>query len=791
LLVSWIAFPLLLLLICLGCGLLVGAVSRVAIHPALLTPLGFAFLIVLGELTTVGDSTTQLSAPLAVAAALAGFLLRWPRPSSLRPLAWPAAAAAAVLLVHAAPIVLSGEPTFAGYVKLDDTATWLAITDRVMEHGRDLGGLAPSSYEATLSFNLASGYPIGSFLPLGMGTALIGRDAAWLFQPYLAVLAVLLALCLYVIAGGLIRSRPLRAAVAAIAAQPALLFGYYLWGGVKELASAMLLALLVALLPAALCGWRSWRQALPAVLAASAVLGVLSFGGGGIWLVPLLALGAIIAVRRDGARRAARTAAVFGGLLALMSLPWLISGGLVPREAGALTDPRELGNLIEPLSLWQAFGIWPVGDFRIDPVDATVAGILIAVVALAGATAGVIALQARRLTPVLLSVALALGCVLLLALGSPWVDAKALATASPAILFAGAVGAGALIDRGWLIEGGVPLAAIAAGVIWSNALAYQETWLAPYDRLAELGDVGELIAGEGPALMTDYEPYGVRHFLREADPEGASELRRRPVPLRGGRSLDKAEFVDIDRFDLGGLLEYRTLVLRRSPLASRPPLPFRLEWRGEHYEVWQQGPGLVAPIEHLSLGGGIDPTARPGCAEVDRLAGLPGVARLAAASRPSPTLVLLGSMRRPARWLVDGSDPGVAYPHGSGSATGELSLDAGGPLAVWVGGSFRGGVEVHLDGRGVGSARHVIDHAGQLTELGRAELAPGRHRVELRYEEGGLRPGGHGDPFGFGPIVISPGTASDAAIEYLDPGDHKALCGRELDWIEALPGRSG
>ena len=52
-------------------------------------------------------------------------------------------AAAAVFAVYAAPIVLSGEPTIAGFIKLDDTATWLALTDRVMEHGRDLGGLAP------------------------------------------------------------------------------------------------------------------------------------------------------------------------------------------------------------------------------------------------------------------------------------------------------------------------------------------------------------------------------------------------------------------------------------------------------------------------------------------------------------------------------------------------------------------------------------------------------------------------------------------------------------------------
>ena len=48
--------------------------------------------------------------------------------------------------VFAAPVVLSGEPTVAGFIKLDDTATWLAFTDRIMEHGRDLDGLAPSTY---------------------------------------------------------------------------------------------------------------------------------------------------------------------------------------------------------------------------------------------------------------------------------------------------------------------------------------------------------------------------------------------------------------------------------------------------------------------------------------------------------------------------------------------------------------------------------------------------------------------------------------------------------------------
>ena len=84
-----------------------------------------------------------------------------------QPDTWAVLAAVAVFAVFAAPVDLSGQATFAGYIKLDDTATWLAMTDRVMEHGRSVDGLAPSTYELTLENYLATGYPVGSFLPLG------------------------------------------------------------------------------------------------------------------------------------------------------------------------------------------------------------------------------------------------------------------------------------------------------------------------------------------------------------------------------------------------------------------------------------------------------------------------------------------------------------------------------------------------------------------------------------------------------------------------------------------------
>ena len=116
---------------------------------------------------------------------------------SLRPDPGPALVAFGVFAVFAAPVVLSGEATFAGYIKLDDTATWFAITDRLMEHGRDLSSLPPSSYEATLAFNLAGWYPVGAFVPFGIGARLTGQELAWVFQPYLALLASFIALALW------------------------------------------------------------------------------------------------------------------------------------------------------------------------------------------------------------------------------------------------------------------------------------------------------------------------------------------------------------------------------------------------------------------------------------------------------------------------------------------------------------------------------------------------------------------------------------------------------------------
>ena len=87
----------------------------------------------------------------------------------------------------------------------------------------------------------------------------------------------------------------MRAVAAFLGAQPALLYGYYLWGGVKEILAATLVATGFGLATAAL-PVRGLRSALPTVIVAVALADSLSLSGI-VWLVPALAAVAVGAWR--------------------------------------------------------------------------------------------------------------------------------------------------------------------------------------------------------------------------------------------------------------------------------------------------------------------------------------------------------------------------------------------------------------------------------------------------------------------------------------------------------------
>ena len=122
---------------------------------------------------------------------------------------------------------------------------------------------------------------------------------------------------------------------------------------------------------------------------------------------------------------------------------------------------------------------------------------LVALVVLAAAGGMLWAWTRRAWGPLLYGGGAVLGAAVLFGLGSPWIGAKALATASPALVLLALAGAAALAARGRR-RGARPRARDRGGVLWSNALAYREVWLAPRERLAELEAIGERYAGAGP-----------------------------------------------------------------------------------------------------------------------------------------------------------------------------------------------------------------------------------------------------------------------------------------------------
>ena len=795
---SWVLFPLVLAAIGAGWGSAVERIAATRVDDALLIPLGLAAALVVAGTLTAFTATAPAATSVVAAGALAGLVLAWP---GRRLAGWPLLAAFGVLLVYGAPVLLSGQATFAGYVKLDDTSTWFNIIDNVMSHGRSVAGLAKSTYTRELEQTVRT-YPLGSFMLPGVARALTGIDIAWVLQPYLAFCASALALCLCALMAPIVSHVRLRALFAFIAAQSALLYGYSLWGGIKEMTAAFLLALGAALGAAAIARRPSGsRELIPLAVAAGALIQTLGAGAAG-WAAPALAFVVIAWARAaqptPGTRASLRSVASLGGLTAAFVVPlWVVLAGFLDNR-GQLIEQLfssgqsaqvKLGSLIHPLSVFQLAGIWPVGDFR--ATAPTLGAVLLIGAAALAVSAGLfLSVRGRRFgLAFYVSVAVA-GCVVVyLSGGTPWVVAKALAISSPALLTAALSGAGML----WAMRrphpaigaaGLLATVALAGGVLWSNVLAYHDVTLAPRPRLAELQHIGRLLADKGPTFFDEYEKYAERHFLRDG------------TPLLLGKN--GVEIGDLDFFPLSKLEPYRSIVTRRSPVESRPPSIYHLAWQGRYYELWQRpAHPAMSILEHISLG---EPAATAPCPELRRLSvqALREHARIVAAERPAPIVVHGDQTVWPRGWAHNASEHRLT-PDAPGQAVGHIAVASSQVYELWLDGSFGRGFEVTVDGRRVGAVEHELSVLGGYAHVADISLTVGIHTFGFSYPHANLLEPGSGDENlrpsrggvateGFtwlGAVALQPESPPSELIE-LAPQDATQLCGRPLDWIELV-----
>ena len=681
LILAWVLFPLVLVAVGVGWGVLVERAAGERVDSLVLWPLGLAAALVAAGILTAFSSTARAAVPVVAVGAAAGLILlvaprlsersaSWSRPapapesqpSSRRlppPRGWPLLAALGVFLVYGAPVLLSGQATFTGYLKLDDTATWFNVVDIVMSHSHSLSAMnaafhPPSDFTTVFTGDVGEQYPLGGFMLLGIGHGLTGIDPAWIIQPLFACCAAALALGIYALIGPVVSSPRLRALVAFIGAQPALLYGYSLWGGIKEMTAAFLLALGVGLTVGLMRrppGRRRLRALIPLAMTAAAIIQVLQIGAGG-WVAPaaIVLVIAWLSARPRLANLRNRLLSL-GGLALItavlivpvwISLQKFLNSGYHGLFSEGQTTAEKYGNLVQPVSGWQLAGIWPSGDFRFTaPALPTVPFIVVGVLAAAWCLWR--CLRLRRFGPPLYVGVVLFACGLVWVAGTtPWVKGKSLAISSPALLTAALTGAAMLwgsrrvplprlaggaqapagaeraepepvapaprADESWLrrhvwLLGPLTMLILAGGVLYSNVLAYSDVTLAPRARLAEVQHIGGLVAGKGPTFFNYYEAYADRHFLRDGAPVEPAEYRPVTLPLRNGAALTKAAWANLDAFPLSTLLPYRSIVTIRSPIESRPPSIYHLVWQGRYYQLWQRPePAPQTILEHIPYG---------------------------------------------------------------------------------------------------------------------------------------------------------------------------------------------
>ena len=812
---AWVIFPLVVAATGAGWGVLVERLAGRRYCGALLIPLGLAAVTVVAGTITVPSATAPAAIPICGAGAVVGLV--WGRPWRRISL-WPALLAVGVILAYGAPVLLYGHPSWAGYLRLDDTATWFNVVDNVMAHGRSVAGLPSSTYSLIMTGDVGAAYPLGAFMDLGVTHALAGQDVAWTFAPYLAWCGAALGLCVYALAEPLIATPWRRATVAFLAAQPALLYGYGLWGGIKELTSAWLVALGAALVvPLIRARPARGRELLGLAVAAGALTSTLSVGAAG-WMAPalVLVLGGWLWTSRRGRRAGwwrapAISTAWLVGLTAVCAVPlWAVISTFLSHDQGLFNAGQDtatrMGNLIQPLSGFQLAGVWTIGDFRLTaPVfpTAPLVGLMIAAALVAiGHTVW------RRQFGLLAYAAIALFSVAVfwLAGSTPWVMGKALAISSPALPAVALIGAGMLWSRHrW---GVVLLAVLAVGVLWSNVRGYHDALLAPYQRMNELAHIGGLVGGQGPTLINDYEVYADRHFERAGAPTEPAEYRPANLPTTRGALLVKTAYADLDSFSPSTLYPYRSIVVRNSPVESRPPSIYRLVYSGSYYELFQR-PAVPRQriLLHLPLGDqdaypycgaaengptlplcSIAPASVPVCSEVQRLARLAESSGgwLMAYQRPLPVVIRGDDVQWPGEWIHD--DVGHSLTANTpGTALAHIVLPNSQRYELWLGGLFARGFQVAVDGRPLGLvANQIFDIDGYVPVAG-LNLRAGVHTVAITYPSAGLGPGSGDNGYTtLDEIALQPVEHPAVQMLRVSPSQAGTLCGRPLDWIEVV-----
>jgi hypothetical protein len=802
-----------LLVASLGCGLLVRWAAGGELSALLVVPVGFALVVVICAFATSYGWLTPAAAPLVAAFTVVGFAIearaRGASAAALRglparlrpgPWMWPVLAALVAFTAVGGPVFLTGEVGWTGFTRIVDIAFQMDLAQHLADAGRVLPPNGNSSYNIVAAKLLGIGYPGGSQATLGVMAKLSATNVAWCYQAFLAFTSAMGAVAIFSVLGRVTRNGAMRCLGAAVAIQPNILYGYALEAGIKELTTAALLLIVVAVLADGLPGTGRRLGAIPLAVAGSGAFAAFSLGVAP-WLGVLLA-GAFLISMIAGPRRRhiLESWVVFAVVALVLSIPEVVNAhklfSVAKTAVGGVVE-LGLGNLAAPVSRWASAGVYLTGDYRYPLVHVKASHAFdVAIIALA--VLGVLAaLPRRRWGVVLIGVAAPVALYYFVDHSSAWIELKAFtitAAFSLMLAFAGAAALQASGRRALSAVGWLAAAAVSVGVLYGNALIYHDTPLAPGARYHDLASIAARYAKQGPALDPTFDEYA-EYFLRGesgstlVDPANLKLEVRPEVPSPpGGQSFDW----DLNQLKLGYLQSFPLIIQPRNPTASRAPSNYDLAERTRFFEVWRRARPASTVLAHFPLSSGAHERTPALCRFVTAQARRAGPdAQVAYAQTSTVAVVNPVEGVHPDYWKPLGPSTLAAY--GAGSDRMKLTLPSAGRYSIWIQGSLGRPLTVYLDGRRVASVGYEERYPDQFVPVTTQTLRAGAHTLRLVRGGGSLHPGS-GDPptetvaRTIGAIVFNRESSLTDRV-YVAPASRMAqLCSAPVgyQWLELL-----
>jgi hypothetical protein len=801
-----ILFPLVLLTLSAGGGLLVRRLGGGWLPGGLVAPVGFALLVATCAFATYISWLAPAAGYIALALALAGFVLEWRagalRASRLDGIPWGALAALAAFAAIGAPTLLTGTPTWTGYSRIVDIGFQMDLAQHLTDAGRAAVG-NDSSYHLVIQKLLNIGYPGGAQAALGAVAELIHTNLAWCYQAYHAFAAAMGALAIYSLLGRVTPSRPLRAVGAAVAIQPNVLYAYALEGGIKELTTASLLMVVAAVFAERLPGEGPRMSVLPGAVAISGAFAAFSYGVAP-WLGLLLAGLFVVTLARRKRRRALADWGLLAAITIAISLPGIVSAatqlrGIAETAVGGTVD-LGLGNLAAPVPDWSAAGIWLTGDYRFPLVHVTTTHWLDVFVIVFAVLGILYALGRRRWVVAFVGIAAPIALAYYIAHSTAWLQFKSFTITGVFALTLAFVGAAALHGsrrRGVSLLGWLVAAVIAGGVLYGNAIIYHDTTLAPAARYHDLAAIGKRYAGQGPTLFPAFDEYA-EYFLHEE--QGSSSVN----PANG--EFDLAPGVvepggvgfsfSLNQFRLAYLQKFKLIVTPRGPLTVRAPANWDLVQQTPYFDVWRRVRPASGVYVHLPLSGLPHERSATFCRGLQanlRQAG-PG-ASVAYVLAPTATEVIPAAGKHPDYWKAAGGEL-VAY--GAGTDRIGFTLHHAANYDIWMEGTVGRPVKFLIDSRTVGTLAYEERYPNQFLHIGAATLGAGHHTLTIVRGGGSLHPGSGDDidpdTRGLGPVVLVPQSPQAYQVHVASAAAAAGICSAPVgyEWMEVLrPGAAG